>query len=113
MKQIIKSIVILLTLSITSLIAHSHHAHGHEAVDVNKSIAEKKATDMLSSFIQKKIIDKSWANIEADSTEIKVIYGKKEWLIVFKNDKVEKEKQKLYVFLTIKGRYIAANYTGT
>lgn len=39
--------------------------------------------------------------------------GDTEWVVVFVNDKIaDTDKQKLYVFLTLGGDYIAANYTG-
>lgn len=35
------------------------------------------------------------------------------WLIIFINEKITNtSKQKLYVFLTLAGDYIAANFTG-
>ena len=38
---------------------------------------------------------------------------KKEWVVVFTNEKVKDPKEKmLYIFLTLDGQYIAANYTG-
>lgn len=36
-----------------------------------------------------------------------------EWVVIFNNQKIsESDKQKLYVFLTLNGEYIAANHTG-
>jgi hypothetical protein len=39
--------------------------------------------------------------------------GEPEWVAVFVNDKItDTEKRKFYVFLTLGGDYIAANFTG-
>lgn len=118
MKKSIKALTMIITLTTTTLFAsggHSHDAHGghsHHA-PVSQDKAQEKAFSMVHSFVKKKVIDKSWSSAKLDTIEKKMIQGKEEWLIVFTNTIIkDKSKEKLYVFLTLSGRYIAANYTG-
>jgi len=89
------------------------HGHGHSHSPVNQATANSKATKIISSFIKQKTLDKSWASTTVRSSEKKMFNGKQEWVVSFINEKVaDAKKRKLYVFLTLSGDYIAANYTG-
>ncbi len=117
MKQIIRIIAFTITLAMTPLFAGAGHSHtaggGHYHAPVNKAAAKQKAQKVVNSFIKKNIIDKSWSLAKLSSVEKKVIKGNEEWVVIFINNKLpDKNKQKLYVFLTPSGKYIAANYTG-
>jgi len=113
--------ILATTLLLTSLlfsipvIAGTDHDHGHShsQVPVDKATAEIKATKAIAVLVAKNTIDKSWASITASSVEKKEFAGMFEWVAIFINDKItDAKKQKLYVFLTLEGHYIAANYTG-
>jgi hypothetical protein len=89
------------------------HGHSHSQIPVDKATAEINATKAIAALVANNTIDKSWATITASSVEQKEFEGLSEWMAIFINDKItETEKQKLYVFLTLEGHYIAANYTG-
>jgi uncharacterized membrane protein (DUF4010 family) len=94
--------------------SHVHgHGHSHAASSVNQATAQTKAITIVAGLIKKNKLAKSWASVAVNSAEKKDFKGKSEWLIIFVNNKItDKEKQKLYVFLTLGGDYIAANYTG-
>ncbi len=118
MKKLIQTTLMTVALATTTLLAsgnHSHDAnggHGYQS-PVNKTIAKEKAIKVINTFIEKKIIDKSWSTVDMNSAKRTLIQGNEEWVITFINNKIEdKKKQKLYIFLTLSGRYIAANYTG-
>jgi len=109
------------TLVLTSLIfgapimaATGHdHGHSHDQTSVNQATAEKNADKVIASLVKKDKIDNSWSSIKASSIEKKELEGRLEWIVIFNNIKVTNiDKQKLYVFLTIGGEYIAVNYTG-
>lgn len=107
------------TLLLTSLffgapvMAGSGHDHGHSHEPVNQETVETNATKIIISLATKNKIDKSWSAIMASSVEKKIFGGNPEWVVVFVNDKItDVAKQKLYVFLTLGGEYIAVNYTG-
>ena len=93
---------------------HGHdHGHSHAEKPINLETAKQKARNIVSSLIEKNKIDQSWATIVADSAEKKSFDARIEWVVTFSNDKItDINKQKLYVFLTLNGEYIAANYTG-
>lgn len=118
MKKLIQTTLMTIVLTTTSLFAsgnHSHDAnggHGYQA-PVNQTVAKEKAHKVVNSFIKKNVINKSWSSASINSAEKKVIKGNSEWVVIFINNKInDKMKQKLYVFLTPSGQYIAANYTG-
>ena len=102
-----------LALVSTLAIAGGGHGHGHSHEPVNQATANSKATRIISNFIKQKTLNKSWAGTTVSSSEKKTFNGKQEWVVSFVNEKVEDtKKRKLYVFLTLSGDYIAANYTG-
>lgn len=91
--------------------ASSCHFHGNkvatEETVINCAIEQKER------LIKQAKIDPSWRTIKQDKIEI--VEGKKgpEWLVTFTNPSVgEKAKEKLYLFFTPTGNFIAANFTG-
>jgi len=93
---------------------HDHdHGHSHSSTPVTQATAKTKATKIVNALVKRGKLDKSWASIAASTVEKKVVNGNSEWMAVFKNDNItDTDKRKLYVFLTLGGDYIAANFTG-
>jgi hypothetical protein len=91
---------------------HDHgHSHSQEAVDNVK--AESNATNIVADLVQSEKLESSWTSISASTVEKQEFDGTPEWVVVFVNDAIpDIAKQTLYVFLTLNGEYIAANYTG-
>lgn len=113
----LKKLLLSLTLALFSMAAIAggghEHGHGHSHEPVNQITANSKATKIVASFIKQKILDNSWAGTAVNSSEKKTFNGKQEWVVSFANEKVtDVKKRKLYIFLTLSGDYIAANYTG-
>ncbi|MDX2502977.1 MAG: DUF6488 family protein [Gammaproteobacteria bacterium] len=106
--------LVLSLFSITALAGSDHdHGHSHASIPVNQATATENAEKVIASLVERKKIGQSWGAIKASSVEEKVIKNNSEWVIVFVNEKMtDVEKQKLYVFLTPGGDYIAVNYTG-
>lgn len=114
MKTLIK-IIALSTLFFTASVmaGPAGHGHSHEPTMVSQATATKNAELIVDSLIKKHKLDKSWTSIQASSTEKRHLNNVDEWVVTFFNkDIVDINKQKLYVFLTLSGEYIAANYTG-
>ena len=89
------------------------HGHSHATEPVNKETVENNAEKVLAALIKNKKLDNRWASTTASSSEKKMINGGPEWLVIFINEKAaDIEKKKLYMFLTLGGEYIAANFTG-
>lgn len=104
---------LFLGLSSATAMAGSGHDHGHSLTPVNQETAKTNATEIVVALVKRNKLDESWASITPSSVEKKASNGNPEWVVVFVNDKIaDTEKRKLYVFLTLGGDYIAANYTG-
>ena len=89
------------------------HGHGHSHAAVTKIEAEKIATKSITKMVERKTLDSSWKSMSVHKSEQKEFNGQKEWVVIFKNEKISgPEKQTLYVFLSLEGQYLAANYTG-
>lgn len=94
-------------------IPSTEHGHSHAQTPIDQQVAETKAIEIIASLVEREKIDKSWLSRQADSVEKKVFNDNLEWVVTFNNETIaDLDKQKLYVFLTINGEYIAANYTG-
>jgi len=93
---------------------HGHdHGHNHASETINQETAKQKAKDVVTSLIDKNKVDPSWSSIAANSAEKKQFDGRTEWVVIFSNQNItDSKKQKLYIFLTLNGEYIAANHTG-
>ncbi len=92
-------------------VAHTHShtpASKEQILDVAKKMRDKLITDGK--------VDASWKAIEPDSAEQKE-FGekkkKKEWVVTFKDPKAtDKAKGTLYMYFSLPGNYLAANFTG-
>lgn len=80
---------------------------------VDMKTAVKTAKIVVDKLAKGEKIDKSWLNIKAKSAKIRQYPHGTEWVVAFKNPQMKKQsRQILYIFLTISGKYVAANYTG-
>ncbi len=105
---------ILGLLSMTVMAGGNHdHGHSHSHTQVTQTVAQTKATEIVAALVKRKKLENSWSSIVASSIETKTFNGNPEWLAIFVNTKItDTDKQKLYIFLTLGGDYIAANFTG-
>lgn len=89
----------------------SCHFHGNKIA--TEEIVTNCAVERKEILITQGKIDPSWKTTEPGKPEL--VEGKKgkEWLITFTNLAVtDKTKEKLYMFFTAPGNFIAANFTG-
>ena len=117
MRLTILLIGFIISLSVFPTMAGTGHDHGHDhsqpSTPIGQEQAQKNATEIVAGYINTDKLDKSWASIEASSIEKITTQGRPEWKIVFVNKNIpDADKQTLYVFLTLGGDYIAANFTG-
>ena len=83
----------------------------NEPVDMKTAV--KTATLVVNKLAKGEKIDKTWLTIKAKSAIIRQYPSGTEWVVAFKNPQIKKQShQVLYIFLTISGKYVAANYTG-
>jgi hypothetical protein len=91
---------------------HSHD-HGHHHGPISSEQAVKKATKHVQKLVKTGKIDSSWSGVSSKSVEEKSYGHGPEWVVTFENKSIEDpEKQTLYVFYTINGKYLASNFTG-
>ena len=87
--------------------------HGHSHGPVSSEVATEKAAVKLTQLIEGGKVEQSWADVKSSSIEQKKYANGFEWLITFNNEKVsDPAKKTLYMFFSLDGQYIAANYTG-
>ncbi|MDH5324698.1 MAG: DUF6488 family protein [Gammaproteobacteria bacterium] len=98
---------------------HSHgdsghdDGHGHAHGPVSQDQAEKAAFSQIKRLVKKGKIDASWNQAKLAKAEKRKFGKKLEWVISFNNDKIKDSgKKTLYVFLSLSGEYVAANYSG-
>ena len=93
---------------------HSHgNEHGHSHGPIKAEAAGAKAKAKVAALVKAQKLVDSWAKLEPVSVEKKTFAKGPEYVITFKNEKIEdKSKQTLYFFYSLDGHYIAANYTG-
>jgi hypothetical protein len=87
------------------------HFHGH--APVKEALVVRCASDYKDSLVSNKKIDASWKSVKLDKAETVEAKNAKEWKLTF-NNPAEKDatKQNLYLFYTLTGNFIAANFTG-
>ena len=89
---------------------HAGHSHSHE---VDAAGAQEAARNIVDKLIQKKKLDASWNKGEFSGANKKVFGDKTEWVVTFNNSSAkDPSKKTLYIFLTLEGKYLAANFTG-
>ncbi len=113
MYKFVSTIFMALVLISTPVFAGAGHDHGHSHGPIKAEAAIAKAKSKITALVKDKKLDASWSKLEAATIDKKNFSKGPEWVITFKNEKVEDaSKQTLYFFYSLDGHYIAANYTG-
>ena len=116
MKYLILGALLSLSLFfVTGVFAGPGHSHGdgHSHSPVSEQGVKEKAAQKVKQLIDAKKIPQSWNTIKANKAEKKTYSKGPEWVVTFNNTAVsDATKQTLYLFYSLDGHYIAANYTG-
>ena len=115
MRKFIICLLTALALSVTSAYAGPGSGHSHGPVTpVTEKQAIKNAVDVVAAIVQKGKLDASWAEVKpTEAKKEKLKYGQ-EWIVTFNNPKIaDQEKKTLYVFLSLDGQYLGANFSGS
>lgn len=109
----------LLTLIIlaTPMMSFAHGDHAPKvaacAKECTQEQVEKAVPAALDFLIAKDSLQKSWKSAKVEKVEKKQFKKSAEWVATLVDEKqTDKTKQKLYVFITLKGYLNGANYTG-
>ncbi|MFN7153634.1 MAG: DUF6488 family protein [Acidovorax sp.] len=89
----------------------SCHFHGSKAA--TESVVAGCADQRKQALVKAGKLDATWAAVAPEKVE--TVDGKKgkEWKLTFKNPAVaDASKQTLYMFYSLPGNFIAANFTG-
>ena len=111
----IQTVILSLTLFLfpLSAFAGSDHDHGHSHAPITQLQAERAASDIVLQLAAKSKIDASWETVQINNSLKKKFGNNLEWVISFENENIsDPAKRTLYIFLTLSGEYLAANYTG-
>lgn len=87
--------------------------HFHGSKPAAESVVTGCADQRKQALVKGGKLDKSWAAIQPEKVE--TVDGKKgkEWKLTFKNPAAtDAGKQTLYMFYSLPGNFIAANFTG-
>jgi len=110
------SICLLILFSLSSPLAYGGegHDHGNEPVEpISESAAGEKAMAVVKSIIKNGKLPASWATLEPDKIGQKTYKKGPEWVVTFMNPEAEdKDKRTLYVFLSLAGKFLGANFSG-
>ena len=110
-----KITICLLTLfALSSSPASAGSGHSHDvASPISEDQALKKATGVVANIVKAGKLDTSWTQLKPIEAKKKINQNGSEWIITFKNpNEKDKTKQTLYVFLSLSGEYLAANFSG-
>jgi Family of unknown function (DUF6488) len=116
MKQFTLALFFSMLFFVTPALAGSGHSHGPAKVQapVSGEVAANRALEAVKELASAGKIDASWAEIKESKVEQKTFNNGPEWVVMYKNQEInDAAKQTLYVFLTLSGKYIAANFTGS
>lgn len=114
MKTIIAATALLLSLPTLPVWADAGGScHFHGTKPATPETVTGCATQRKALLIKQSKLDASWE--KATATAPQQVDGKKgkEWRLTFQNPAAaDKSKQTLYMFFTLPGNFIAANFTG-
>lgn len=115
MKHIIPAIALITAAGV----APSAHAgdgadcHFHGAKPATEATVVGCANKRKEALVGGGKIDKSWQAIKLDKAEMVEGKKSKEWKVTFKDAAAkDKAKETLYLFFTLPGNFVAANFTG-
>jgi len=125
MNILIKATVVAVVLSLTTLYAndgHNHtehdnnahkHSHNSHQIGISNTAVKKIAIAEVKRLALAKKIPKSWKSIPVSKIG-KTHYGDtNDWVVGFDNPKIkDSTKQTLYIFVSIHGKIMGANYSG-
>ena len=95
---------------------HGHgegDGHGHHKGPVTEETLRKREPKAVAKLIEQGKLGPTWKDATLKTVEPKEIKGDKIWLVTFENLKEEdKTKQTFFMFFTLAGELVAANFTG-
>lgn len=115
MKNITRSLSLAVLVSLSSLAwsGEGSSCHFHGSKPAAQSTIEQCANARRDLYLKNGTISQTWEGVPVSVVE--VVKGKKsdEWRVRFDNpNETNTSKNKLYMFFSLPGNFIAANYSG-
>ena len=102
-----------LTFSLPAVASEDADCHFHGSKPASQQTVSGCAAQRQQALITSGKIDKSWLAIKPSSFEQVDGRRGKEWKVTFKDPgAADKTKESLYMYFTVQGNFIAANFTG-
>lgn len=87
--------------------------HFHGNAPIKEAVIAGCANDQKAGLAASGKIEASWKSVKLDKAETIEGKNRKEWKLTFKNSTAkDATKQTLYMFYTLTGNFIGANFTG-
>ena len=115
-----KTLILSTALLISPMaMAGGGHAHGpggshsHHHAPASQQDVENRAAQKVAQLTQAGKIAPTWKGAKAQQSEKKQFGNQLEWVVRFHNANLTGSgKENLFVFYSLDGHYIAANYSG-
>jgi len=107
-------LVLMATFNMNFLYAHGGGAsgeghHHHDEISIDEGDAIERAEQEITRLVKKGKLTEIWNKAEIITAKKHLFKGRNEWMLTFKN---KKDLKQLYIFLTLSGKFLAANFTG-
>lgn len=116
MKHLTITLLFSMLFFVAPAFAGSGHSHGptKEQPPISSEVAASRALEVVKELASAGEIDATWVGLNESKIEQKTFNKRQEWVIIYKNKEIsDVSKQTLYLFFTLSGDYIAANYSGS
>jgi Family of unknown function (DUF6488) len=114
-RTFIATLILAATFGIASpaLAGEGGSCHFHGSKPAAEGTVGGCAADRKAALIKAGKLEASWQSVQASTVEAVETQKGKEWKVTFKNPAAaDKTKDTLYMFFTVPGNFIAANFTG-
>ena len=115
MNRLIKTVLIMTILTFTTLDARNgqnYYKYGDIETKLNKRAIVEIAKHEIRRLVIKKKLPKSWKNTNIVTVKKNKPRNTDDWVVTFNNKKIKnKKRQKLYIFVDVRGNIVGANYT--
>ena len=93
--------------------AGTGHSHGHAHETLSEASAQEQASKKIPDLIANGKLDKNWEAAKPTKSYKKTFSKGDEWVVEVENPAVtDPSKKTLYLFFSLDGHYVAANFTG-
>jgi hypothetical protein len=112
MKSLSLPLLAMLLLGTTPALGGPGHDHSH-GPKISAAKAKVVAAKKVEQLIKKGKLDATWKATKPNPPTQKSFGHGPEWVVSFDNPKAkDKKKAKLYIFVSLQGKVLGANFTG-